>query len=251
MSRNSQTKVGPTEDAMVLGEFPLSAGSWLPWHEHDYHQLAWVSHGVLTVRAGDEHWVLPTTRALLIPAGISHRTGATRSTVLRGVYLDPRRTPVRWRRPVMVSVGPLLRELLDYLGGDISSAARKSAQQLVHHLLTPLRAEPIRFVLPTDQRARSVARGLLADPADQRTVAEHAAAASTSGRTLARLFLEQTTLSFGQWRTQIRLHLALTLLADGAPVAAVARRVGYANPSAFLAAFHRGTGHTPTAYLRG
>ncbi|MGZ4691849.1 MAG: helix-turn-helix domain-containing protein [Acidimicrobiia bacterium] len=42
---------------------------------------------------------------------------------------------------------------------------------------------------------------------------------------------------------------ALPLLANGTAVSNVAREVGYANPSAFIAAFRRVFGVTPRAYF--
>ena len=42
---------------------------------------------------------------------------------------------------------------------------------------------------------------------------------------------------------------AIALLAEGYSVSQVADRVGYATPSAFVAAFRRVTGHTPAAYF--
>ncbi|MEV0405653.1 helix-turn-helix domain-containing protein [Actinoallomurus sp. NPDC050550] len=56
-------------------------------------------------------------------------------------------------------------------------------------------------------------------------------------------------MTFGRWRTQARLRSALVLLARGTPVAVVARRVGYATPSAFVAVFHRALGVSPGAYF--
>jgi AraC-like DNA-binding protein len=56
-------------------------------------------------------------------------------------------------------------------------------------------------------------------------------------------------MTFGSWRTQVRLRASLPLLAAGMPVATAARRVGYATPSAFVAAFRRVTNTTPGAYF--
>jgi AraC-like DNA-binding protein len=58
-------------------------------------------------------------------------------------------------------------------------------------------------------------------------------------------------MPFGRWRTQVRLRAALPLLAEGLPVASVARRVGYATPSAFVAVFRKATGIPPGAYFAG
>jgi AraC-like DNA-binding protein len=71
-----------------------------------------------------------------------------------------------------------------------------------------------------------------------------------SGRTLERSFLAQTGLSFGRWRTLLRLKAALPRLASGEPVSAVAGDIGYESASAFVAAFRRETGVTPADYFR-
>lgn len=57
-------------------------------------------------------------------------------------------------------------------------------------------------------------------------------------------------MTFDRWRTHVRLGAALPLLAEGRPVSRVARTVGYATPSAFLAAFRRTVGTSPGRYLR-
>lgn len=236
--------------AVAFGDFRLPGGTWFPWHAHPSHQLAWTPRAVITVNVADAHWVLPPTRALWLPAGITHRTGAPKRTVLRGIYADPARCPIRWDEPTMVEVSPLLRELLEYLGRDgLGAARRHRAERLMFDLLTPVRAIPVGVRMPSDPRAHTVAETLAQNPADQRTVDQFAAQAGVSGRTLARLFLDGTGLTFGAWRTQVRLRAALPLLAAGVPLSGVARRVGYATPSAFVAAFRREVGVPPGRYF--
>jgi AraC-like DNA-binding protein len=104
--------------------------------------------------------------------------------------------------------------------------------------------------MPDDQRAAEVAAGLLADPADERTLAEWGSQVGASGRTLARAFLTGTGITFGRWRRLARLQAALPQLAAGRAVGTVARHVGYQTPSAFVAAFRKETGLTPAAYFR-
>ncbi|WP_342743176.1 AraC family transcriptional regulator [Saccharopolyspora shandongensis] len=79
----------------------------------------------------------------------------------------------------------------------------------------------------------------------------HARAVGVSRRTLTRLFVHDTGMSFDRWRTHARLRAALALLAEGQPVSRVAHAVGYATPSAFLAAFKRTVGTSPSRYLDG
>jgi AraC-like DNA-binding protein len=101
-----------------------------------------------------------------------------------------------------------------------------------------------------DERAAEVAGLLRADPADGRTLAAWGHQVGASERTLAREFLAGTGMTFGRWRTLLRLQAALPGLAAGRPVSAVARQVGYESGSAFVAAFRRETGVTPAAYFR-
>ena len=94
-----------------------------------------------------------------------------------------------------------------------------------------------------------MAQALAEDPADQRTLEQWGRHVGASGRTLARSFLADTGIPFGRWRTLLRLQTALPALAAAEPVGNVARHVGYETTSAFVAAFHRETGMTPTAYF--
>jgi AraC-like DNA-binding protein/quercetin dioxygenase-like cupin family protein len=258
MSPNGQqrprvsTPVVPVAGAMALGEIELPAGTWFSWHVHEHHQLVWAARGVVAVNAGDAHWVLPTTRALWLPAGVVHRTGSDGRASLRGIYADPERCPVGWPEPRMIAVGPLLRELLDHLTGDeLPDEPRARAEAVVFDLLEPVDVTPISVPVPEDPRARRVAEALLADPADPRGLAEFGREVGASGRTLARIFLAESNLSFGRWRTQVRLRAALPWLAAGVPLAGIARRVGYSSPSAFVAAFRRAVGMTPGEYFAG
>jgi AraC-like DNA-binding protein/quercetin dioxygenase-like cupin family protein len=236
--------------AIVVGAFPMGAGVWFGAHAHPQHQVAWTARGVVAVTIGSDHWVLPPTRALWIPAGVVHRTGATRQAAMHGVYLDPARCRVGWTVPTAVPVGRLLGELIVHLcRDDLGTVERAHAEEVVLDLLQPLPTTAVTVPMPADDRASRVAEALLADPADDRSLDALARAAGTSTRTLSRLFVQDTGLSFNRWRTRLRMQAALPLLADGQPVQRVAREVGYATPSAFVAAFRRTLGMSPGRYL--
>jgi AraC-like DNA-binding protein/quercetin dioxygenase-like cupin family protein len=248
MSLNRQA---PRADALALGPFSLARGQGFDQHEHDQHQLAWTSSGVLTMGTTASTWVLPPSRALWIPAAVPHTVAvAVASAQMYSLYFTPEHVPVHWSVPTVIAVSPLLGELIVHLADRrVHDAPRRRAEALVFDLLEPVDVAPLRTQVPTDGRARFVADALTADPADARTLAEWGRAAGASERTLSRRFVEETGLSFTEWRTQTRLVAALPQLADGATVAAVSHQVGYANPSAFIAAFRRVFGVTPGAYF--
>ncbi|WP_328423125.1 AraC family transcriptional regulator [Micromonospora sp. NBC_00389] len=88
------------------------------------------------------------------------------------------------------------------------------------------------------------------DPADTRTLAELGRQIGAGDRTLSRQFRTDLSMTFPQWRTQLRLYHALNLLADGDPVTTVALRCGWSSTSAFIDAFRRTFGETPGAHRK-
>ncbi|MFH8349157.1 AraC family transcriptional regulator [Streptomyces sp. NPDC018045] len=241
---------GLPKAAVVVGSFVVGNGQWYGRHWHTAHQLAWAEEGVIAVRARGSTWVLPPSMALWIPAGIEHATGATGPVMGRSLYYAPDRCPVRWSAPTVIGVSSLLRQLIAYLADDgLTESARERAEAVVLDQLRPVSVATVLAPPPRDARARRVAHALRACPADDRTLAEWGAEVGASARTLARAFAAETGMTFGQWRTRVRLQTAMPLLAGGATVAAVACRVGYASPSAFVAAFRRVVGVPPGAYF--
>lgn len=238
--------------AIVVGSFPLTAGQWTHEHYHPQHQLAWTRSGVLGVAVGDAHWIVPPTRALWLPAGVAHKTGASRDAVLCSLYFEPDRCDVAWAEPTAVRVGGLLAHLIAHLAQQkLADDQRLRAEAVVLDLLQPLPATPINVPHPVDERVRAVADTLLDNPADPRSLEAHARTIGVSRRTLTRLFVQDTGMSFDRWRTHARIQASLPLLADGQPVYRVANIVGYATASAFLAAFRRTVGTSPKRYLGG
>ncbi|SIT48653.1 Uncharacterized HTH-type transcriptional regulator YeaM (fragment) [Paraburkholderia ribeironis] len=77
---------------------------------------------------------------------------------------------------------------------------------------------------------------------------ELAAAAGVTARTAARLFVKETGQTFGQWRQQLRLLVALEDLSAG--VTQVALEVGYNDVSSFISVFRAAFGDTPARYFR-
>ncbi|MFJ3957617.1 helix-turn-helix domain-containing protein [Arthrobacter sp. NPDC090010] len=236
--------------AIALARFEMFRGQAFERHVHEeQHQLAWASTGVLMVDVDDRCWVLPPNLALWIPAGTWHVTLALRESVLEGVYLDPGSFRLSWDEPVVLSVSALARDLIQYLAGELDPSARSRAEAVLADVLTPVRLSSIELSLPQDPRAREVADLLLADPGEHRSLEQLAVVVRSSPRTLLRVFLAETGMTFTQWRTHVRLQAAIAHLAEGHSVSRVAGLVGYATASAFVSAFRRVTGHTPAAYF--
>jgi AraC-like DNA-binding protein len=236
--------------AIMVGRFDIPFALRIPRHTHAEHQLVWSERGVVAVTIEDKIWILPSTLALWIPAGIPHVTEASSAASIVSPYFRRRRCPIRWQEPTVVAMTPLLREVVLFLSGaDVPRTPCAHAQRLLLASLSPLPSEAILLTMPADPRARWVADTLLENPADRRELGALGKRAGASARTLARLFVAETGLTFGRWRTQLRVRAAVAHLATGATVTATAERVGYESVSAFVAAFRRQTGVSPGAYF--
>lgn len=255
----------------TTGLLPLRAGAEVDAHRHDEHQIVYAGHGVLSVTTDAGSWVAPATRALWIPAGTVHEHRAYGDTDLHLVGLPVADNPLRLDRPAVLEVTPLLRELIiEYTRKadptdpadpadpihppelpappDGRSAERSRLRAVLLDQLRRSTQQPVHVPAARDPRLVAVCAILRADPADPRTLARLGAATGVSDRTLTRLCRTELGMSFPQWRTQLRLHHALCLLADGTPVTVVAHRCGWASSSAFIDVFRRAFGHTPGAW---
>lgn len=140
-----------------------------------------------------------------------------------------------------------LHAALAHAGAD-RLAVEESACALCHDILhrdatpqTPLSAAARRL-------ARRAQEALLADPADDAGLAALAARLGCSPFHLARVFRRAFGLCLTDYRTRLRLALALDRLADGAnDLAALACELGFSHHSHFGAAFRRHVGLTPAA----
>ena len=72
--------------------------------------------------------------------------------------------------------------------------------------------------------------------------ADHVALSESS---LARLVAKQTGLTFGRWRQQLHLIVAIRELASGASVQRVSADLGYESVTAFITMFKKALGKPP------
>ncbi|TIX90324.1 helix-turn-helix transcriptional regulator [Rhizobium sp. P44RR-XXIV] len=223
-------------------------------HQHKKAQLLYVISGAITVEASNGVWTVPPHCAIWIPSGIPHVARSTSRVTVGSLYIDPALAGSLSDGCGILFVQPLLRELLLrfiatpalYPEGDTREA------RLVSVLLDELQAaplEPLRLPMPTDRRLRRLAETLVDDPALRFTIEEWGARVGASNRTLTRLFQRETGMSFGRWRQQLHIGLALQRLASGQSVTNVAFDLGYESTSAFIAMFRRMLGTTPARYF--
>jgi AraC-like DNA-binding protein len=229
-----------------------TSGGAIDPHKHDWHQLVYATRGVMTVNTEASSWVVPSHRAVWVPAGIEHGIEMLGPVSLRTVYLKTGLSNSLPRDCCVVNVSPLLRELILHtikLGMlDRFVPAQKRLIGVIVDQLETLRTVPLKLPMPRDARALRLAELVRANPGKNRTLDQLSSNAGASKRTLERLFQSETEMTFGKWRQQLRLLHALRLLASGESVTTAALEVGYDSTSAFIAAFKTALGTTPGRY---
>lgn len=237
--------------ASLARDYP--PGHRIAVHFHDRDQLVYAVRGVMTVLAGDGTWVVPTYRAVWIPAMTAHTITMSGSVAMRTLYFKPRVVRALPRICSVLSVSPLLKELvLRACASPTLSRTVPWQRNLIAVIVDNLKSVetvPLRLASPSDPRARRIAENLLAAPADRRPLSQLCRLAGVSRRTAERLFQEEVGTTFGKWRQQLRLMHAMRLLADGARVTQAALEAGYSTPSSFISMFRKSLGTTPTSYF--
>ncbi len=240
----------------------LLAGEAIEPHFHEQAQLVYPAHGLLGVTTSRGTWMAPPNRAVWIPAGAEHQHRAYGTTDFRGLLFPAELTRGvaggPGAQPAVVAVSGLLRELILALtsaeaavagpDGARADGARRRLERVTLDQLRESSEQPLHLPEPGDDRLRAVTALLREDPGNPATLAELGRRAGASARTLSRLFDQELAMSFHRWRTQLRIHHALVLLAAGTSVTDTAIECGWSNPSSFIEAFARAAGTTPGRY---
>lgn len=229
-------------------------------HQHDWGQLVFSIAGAVRVSTLDTTFIVPPSRAVWIPRHTEHAVSAIERADLRTLYLhaqllDPQTEA--WSRCRVMEVSPLLRELVLQLSTQPDAppmtAAARERERCISHLiadeLASARALRLGVALPQDKRLRRLCEAMIAEPARHAALADWAAEAGASERTISRLFREQLGTGYAQWRSQVLLAHALSMAARHKPMSHIAAELGYASASAFTAMVTRTVGMPPSRFF--
>ncbi|WP_078661633.1 AraC family transcriptional regulator [Streptomyces sp. NRRL B-24484] len=250
-----------------------SGGSSGP-QTHARGHLVYAAGGVLVLHSESGTSIVPANRVAWTPAGFTHSHRAHGETDMRIVFLPPSLAQSVPGRPAVFRVSGLAREVLLALTGPrgdgrdgeghetggggrgwsapgYGPAARGRLLRVLVEELREADERPLHLPHPRDDRLRAVERILTRTPADTTALAGLGRQVGASSRTLSRLFHDELGMTFYEWRTLLRVHHALVLLAEGHDATHTAHACGWANTSGFIAAFTDLVGTTPGRYRAG
>jgi AraC-like DNA-binding protein/mannose-6-phosphate isomerase-like protein (cupin superfamily) len=222
-------------------------------HQHPWHQFLYAISGAMTVSTDQSSWMIPTGRAVFIPARRAHAIRMWGTVEMRTLFLSSALRGFESAECRVLEVASLLRELI------LRAVSRIGLDSRVEHdarLIGLLEDEiktamaeaedsPLTLPMPGDERALALARYVLERPLISDSVDDLAKQHGIARRTLERRFREETGMSFGMWRQKARLLDSIRLLAEANSVTDTALDCGYSSVSAFIAAFKSTFGYTP------
>jgi AraC-like DNA-binding protein len=232
-------------------DFP--AGHHIVPHSHERAQLIFAAHGAMLIATREGSWAVPPQRAVWMPGGVTHEIRMAGDVAMRTLYVRGDAAARLAPTVRVLAVSPLLRELiLRACALPLSYDEAGPAGRLMTLILDEIAALPtvaLDLPLPRDARLGRICRALSAEPGATRTLSDWGREAGASPRTLARLFVKETGLTFAAWRQQARLLAATAMLGAGEPITRIALDLGYESPSAFTAMFKRALGAPPSHYF--
>lgn len=242
------------ERPITLRAADMEPGTNVASHRHKWGQLAYASEGVMIVSTENGRWMVPPERAVWIPPDMAHAITTTARLKFRAIHIAANQTTSLPDDCRVVKVSALLRELV-YRAETIPKtyvpdSPESRIMAIILDQICEAEPAPLYLPMPLDRRLVRLTDILLANPGERRSLAELAQTSGASERTLARLFKQETGLTFGKWRQQRRLLAALELLSQGQSVTNAALDLGYESVSAFIAMFKSALGSTPSRYFR-
>jgi AraC-like DNA-binding protein/mannose-6-phosphate isomerase-like protein (cupin superfamily) len=246
-------RVNDPERPILTMSYQLGPGR-TPAHCHSRAHLFYCAEGVFRIVRKEATWMVPPSQAVWIPSGADHCVYATQPIALLSLFVDASATSGLPDNCRVVHISSLLRELIFKaidVGNDyVPSGAGARLMQVILDELLNLEPAPLSLPLASDKRVCRVIETLLTQPEDERSLEDWATCVGASARTLARLFLSETGLTFAHWRRQMRLLEAIDRLGKGQAVTSVALDLGYESASAFIAMFRRTLGAPPGKYFQ-
>ncbi len=242
----------PRPIVAMAKDFPN--GHLIPFHQHDRSQFLYASSGVMTVTTVNGIWVVPSLRAVWIPTLTDHQIGCSGKLSMRTLYIIPGVATKLPEKCCVVSVPPLLRELILHVVSlprlyELNSLEER-IMNIILDLVQILKVAPLNLPMPTDARLKKISETLTVNPGDNRTLEDWGKSVGATNRTLARLFRFETGMGFRQWRQQMRILESLRRLGREEQVSTIALDLGYNSPSAFIAMFKKTLGKTPGQYFK-
>lgn len=224
------------------------------WHHHDRIQLVHTLSGVIRIQTLEGTWIIPPGRGVWLPANKFHALLASGDVHACGIFLTPDIRPNLINECRVVTISPLLKELIQSAMLIQSTIHPQSREErlldLILDELELLHALPFNLPEPQNPKLQKLCHEIKKDLSQTWTLEGAAEYLHVSTKTLTRHFQKETHMHFSHWVRQARLMQAMIDLTLNKSIFNVALDLGYDSASAFSAMFKRETSLTPSEYIQ-
>src|ERR1700735_1892434 len=185
-------------------------GAVIHRHHHEYHQLIYVSTGVLAIHTEQGAWVASRDRAAWVPAGTWHEHRAYGMTSVHTVGFDAGAAPLPDASPTIIAVDRLLGELLmACTEPGLPAAEAGRIRAVLADRLRRAHIQPLTLPAARDPRLAHPCEPARGPPRAPHPWPCLPRPPGPSERTLPRLFRAEFGMTYPQWRTNVRVFHAM------------------------------------------
>ncbi|MDR0228769.1 MAG: helix-turn-helix transcriptional regulator [Flavobacteriaceae bacterium] len=224
------------------------------FHAHEgYAQLLFAPSGCMTLWTNDKRILLPPSRMLYIPQGLSHKVTLRNIVAYRSMYF--RINAIEQELPTdlqVMTVNPLLKQLIERIcwwnWNCKLSLEQENLIKVFWDEWKNSKLERYDLILPHDKRLHKQVESFVANDKALPFLNVFAKGVGASEKTVSRIFKKETGLNYQDWRMQWKFYRAIELLIEKNSITDITIWLDFSSESAFVDFFKKHSGTTPLKY---
>ncbi|WP_293267836.1 helix-turn-helix transcriptional regulator [Neptunomonas sp.] len=221
-------------------------------HQHEWGQLIYATKGILSVITSAGRFIVPPEQAVWVPPHTDHEIITVNDVTLASFYIATDEILQLPKHCAVLNITQLLKALIkeackisltyDWSGKD------GRLLRLIRDYLIEADDIALQLPYPKDPRLIQMTTHLQNTPCDSKTLEEWGKQIGASSRTLTRLFIRETGLSYREWKQRLKVQIAISMLSEQHDISTISDHLGYESVSAFTYMFRKELGLAPSIY---
>ncbi|WP_028471018.1 AraC family transcriptional regulator [Neptunomonas japonica] len=221
-------------------------------HQHEWGQLIYATQGILSVITSSGRFIVPPEQAVWVPPLTDHEIITVNDVTLASFYISVDEILQLPQHCTVLNISHLLKALISE-ASTLSQTYDWSGKdgrllRLIRDYLIEADNIALQLPYPKDPRLIQITMRLQDEPCNNNTLEDWGKQIGASSRTLTRLFIKETGLSYREWKQRLKLQIAISMLSEQHEISAISDHLGYESVSAFTYMFRKELGLAPSFY---
>lgn len=222
-------------------------------HRHHKGQLVYAKSGTGEVKLEDGTHALLPNQMVWIPGGVLHQVILSHDVDFRAIYMDQSQFPQLSKQFDTFFVSALLAEVIETICSssfhtDWMAGTEFHLQSILIKEMHRSSTTPQWPAFPKSKRLCNYLLKFHEQGQMPPRLKELAAHFGASERTIHRMFVQDTGMSYQKWRQRVRLILAIEQLKTNKSITEIAHHLEFSTTSAFITFFKGYQNVTPKKY---